>query len=75
MTHLEENGACLYIPRDSRSYALEAGLRMLTLRHLLVQDGDRYQANAKDLAVLKYYASSIEHLLPAAPAPAIPQAA
>ncbi len=75
MTHLEANGASLYIPRDSRSYALEAGLRMLTLRHLLDQEGDRYRANAKDLAVLKYYANSIEHLLPAVPALKVPQAA
>ncbi len=75
MTHLEENGACLYIPRDSRSYALEAGLRMLTLRHLLLQDGNRYRANAQDLEVLKYYANSIDHLLPAAPALIVPQAA
>ena len=75
MNELETNGASLYIPRGSRSYALEAGLRMLTLRHLLEQDGDRYRTNAKELAVLRYYASSIEHLLPPAAARAIPQAA
>ncbi len=75
MSKLEAHGASLYIPRDSRSYALESGLRMLTLRHLLEQDEDRYRANEKDLAVLKYYASSIEHLLPSAPALAEPQAA
>ena len=40
----DATGRSLYIPRESRSYALEAGLRMLTLRHLLEeQDGDRYR--------------------------------
>ena len=71
MTELEARGASLYIPRDSRSYALESGLRMLTLRHLVEHDGNRYRASAKDLAVLQYYASSIEHLLPAVPEPAV----
>ncbi len=65
MLQLEARGASLYIPRDSRSYALESGLRMLTLRHLLDQEGDRFRADEKNFAVLKYYASSIEHLLPA----------
>ncbi len=64
MSQLEARGASLYIPRDSRSYALESGLRMLTLRHLLDEEGNRFRANGKNFAVLKYYASSIEHLLP-----------
>jgi len=75
MSQFEARGASLYIPRDSRSYALESGLRMLTLRHLLVQDGSRYRANANDLAVLKFYASSIEHLLPSASALVVSEAA
>src|SRR5262249_33868893 len=75
MAQLESRGANVYVPRGSRSYALEAGLRMLTLRHLLEQDGERFRANSKDLAVLKYYAHSIEHLLPAETAVALPSAA
>lgn len=66
MSQLEARGANLYIPLDSRSYTLESGLRMLTLRHLLEHDGERYRANASDLAVLHYYAHSIGHLLPGA---------
>lgn len=75
MALLEARGAALYIPRDSRSYALESGLGMLTLRHLLEVDGARYRASAKNLHVLKYYACSIEHLLPARPAAAVLQPA
>ncbi len=63
MQALEADGAHLYIPRHDRAYALEAGLRMLVLRHLLLLDPEgRYRVNPADLPVLRYYANSIAHL-------------
>src|SRR6185295_12664300 len=35
MTELQEAGAHVYIPRQDQDYAIAAGLRMLTLRHLV----------------------------------------
>ena len=64
MARLEAHGAHLYIPRRSRTYTLESGLRMLTLRHLLEEQDGRYRTRAKDLPVLQYYARSFEHLVP-----------
>ncbi|HVT18017.1 MAG TPA: 1-acyl-sn-glycerol-3-phosphate acyltransferase [Thermoanaerobaculia bacterium] len=69
-------GAQVYIPRRDQDYAIEAGLRMLILRHLVeVRDG-LYAACPRELTLLRYYANSIEHLGAAAPlaqtVPAVP---
>ncbi|MFO1330009.1 MAG: 1-acyl-sn-glycerol-3-phosphate acyltransferase [Rubrivivax sp.] len=64
---LEARGAHLYVPRGDRAYAIEAGLRMLVLRHLVdVHDGV-HQLRAAELPLLRYYANSIAHLLPGTP--------
>jgi glycerol-3-phosphate O-acyltransferase len=65
---LENQSAYIYIPRNDREYAVEVGLRMLTLRHLVGQKGGLYQPVAKNLNVLQFYANSIAHLVPGAPA-------
>ena len=61
---VEARGAHVYVPRADRDYALTVGLRMLTLRHLVLEEGGLYRINPGELAVLNYYANSISHLLP-----------
>jgi glycerol-3-phosphate O-acyltransferase len=64
MESVEARGARVYVPRADREYAIEVGLRMLTLRRLLVEDDDGlYRLAPSDIAVVRYYANSIAHLL------------
>src|SRR6478609_9126593 len=59
---LERRGTYVYIPRADRDYAISVGLRMLTLRHLVLEEDGSYRANPKELILLKYYANAIAHL-------------
>jgi glycerol-3-phosphate O-acyltransferase len=59
---LEARGAQIYVPRQSREYAIEVGLRMLTLRHLITERQGLYRVNPANRAVLEYYANAIDHL-------------
>ncbi len=65
---LESLGSYVHIPRADRDYAIAVGLRMLTLRHLVLDDGDSYRANPDELILLRYYANAIAHLFKARPA-------
>jgi glycerol-3-phosphate O-acyltransferase len=69
MRELESRGAHVYVPRGDQDYAITVGLRMLTLRHLVVANGGLYAADPAELPLLAYYANSIAHLF-AAPPPA-----
>jgi glycerol-3-phosphate O-acyltransferase len=62
MKELEAAGANVYIPRSDREYAIEAGLRMLTLRHLVDETDGLYRARSAEMPVLRYYANSVAHL-------------
>ena len=62
---LEAGGAHIYVPRGDFDYALTVGLRMLRLRKLVEERDGLYQIRASELPLLKYYAHSIGHLLPA----------
>ena len=62
---LDTAGAHVYVPRRDLDYALDVGLRMLLLRHLVDEYEGLYSARLEELAVLRYYANSIAHLLPA----------
>lgn len=64
MGELAAAGAHVYIPRSDQDYAIDVGLRMLTLRHLLQEKDGLYSARMEELPVLRYYANSIRHLLP-----------
>jgi glycerol-3-phosphate O-acyltransferase len=64
MGELEAAGAHVYIPRRDQDYAIVAGLRMLTLRHLIAEEDGLYSAVPAELPLLRYYASSLAHLLP-----------
>jgi glycerol-3-phosphate O-acyltransferase len=60
---LEEGGSHIHVPRQDRDYAVSAGLRMLHLRHLVVEKEGLYHAHPEETILLKYYANSIAHLL------------
>jgi glycerol-3-phosphate O-acyltransferase len=66
MTRLSAKGAHVHIPRADQDYALEVGLRMLRLRHLVEEENGLYRANPREEMLLRYYANSIAHLVPAA---------
>jgi glycerol-3-phosphate O-acyltransferase len=64
---LEGRGIYVHIPRADRDYAISVGLRMLTLRHLVLEADGNYRANPKELVLLRYYANAIAHLFPVIP--------
>src|SRR4029078_12740010 len=62
---LEAAGAYVHVPRQDRDYAIDVGLRMLTQRHIVLEaGGDSFRANPDEMALLRYYANSIRHLVP-----------
>jgi glycerol-3-phosphate O-acyltransferase len=60
---LKERGAHVHIPRADLDYAIEVGLRMLRLRHLVTEEGGLFSINPGEITLLRYYANSIAHLL------------
>jgi glycerol-3-phosphate O-acyltransferase len=60
---LERSAARVYVPRRDLDYALDVGLRMLLMRHLVDENEGIYLAREKELPLLRYYANSIAHLL------------
>jgi len=63
MDGVEAAGGHVYVPRTDRDYALTVGLRMLTLRGLVLEHDGLFQANPGELTILRYYANSIAHLV------------
>jgi glycerol-3-phosphate O-acyltransferase len=74
LEQLDAAGAHTYLPRRDLDYALTVGLRMLLLRRLVDERDGLYVACAQELPVLRYYANSIAHLLPAGAPIASPSA-
>jgi glycerol-3-phosphate O-acyltransferase len=72
MRRLTATGAHVYIPRGDQDYAIEVGLRMLSLRHLVNEVDGLYSAEPRETPLLTYYANSIAHLFAT---PAVAQAA
>jgi glycerol-3-phosphate O-acyltransferase len=60
---LESRGALVYFPRRDRRYAVKVGLRMLTLRRLVVETDSLYHVVPGETGLLRFYANSIAHLL------------
>ena len=60
---LQAHNARLYLPRGDWDYAVSAGLRMLTQRHLALEAEGMFRAAPNELPLLRYYANSIAHLL------------
>jgi glycerol-3-phosphate O-acyltransferase len=63
LERLQAAGARVYVPRGDLDYALTVGLRMLRLRHLVVEKDGVFSTNPAEEALLGYYANSIAHLL------------
>ena len=61
---LAAQGAHIYIPRKDHDYAVNVGLRMLTLRHLVEEKEGLYRLVPDNVVLLRYYANSIRHLFP-----------
>jgi len=66
---LDAVGAHVYIPRQDLDYAIVAGLRTLTERHIVLENDGLFQINPEEKLVLRYYANSIGHLLPGVDGP------
>ena len=75
MARLAARGAHIHIPRADQDYALEVGLRMLLLRHFVLEENGLYRANPDEEILLRYYANSIAHLTRDSEALATPAAA
>jgi len=63
LKELESNGYQAYIPRGDYNYAVDVGVRMLTLRNILVNEEGVLSANPSEHTLLRYYSNSIAHLL------------
>jgi glycerol-3-phosphate O-acyltransferase len=65
---LDRSAARVYVPRRDLDYALDVGLRMLLMRHLVEEKDGAYVALENELPLLRYYANSIAHLVEDRPA-------
>ncbi len=61
ISELEEYGAHVYIPRNDHDYTIEVGLRMLTLRHFVIEESNLFRASPGEIKVLHFYANAIAH--------------
>ena len=59
MDKLAAAGAHIHVPRADRDYAIGVGIRMLTLRRVVLERDGLYRANPDDRALLAYYANAI----------------
>jgi glycerol-3-phosphate O-acyltransferase len=62
MRELEARGAKIYIPRHDHDYAFGVGLRMLMLRHAVIEEDGLFRPDPAQLELLAYYAGSIAHI-------------
>ncbi|MGL4437808.1 MAG: 1-acyl-sn-glycerol-3-phosphate acyltransferase [Bosea sp. (in: a-proteobacteria)] len=60
---LTERNVHVHIPRRDIDYAVEAGLRILTMRHLVLEEDGLLRAAPKERVLIRYYANSIAHHL------------
>ncbi len=51
----------IYIPRGDMDYAIQVGLRMLTLRRFVFEEEAGYRLNEAEKEILSYYANSLSH--------------
>ncbi len=63
LEQLEARGHRAYLPREDYNYAVDVGVRMLTLRNILIEDDGALIASDQEHAIIGYYANSIAHLL------------
>jgi glycerol-3-phosphate O-acyltransferase len=58
---LKGRHAHIHVPRQDLDYAIESGLRMLTLRRLVADSDGLYRAIPREAVLVRYYANSIAH--------------
>jgi len=64
VARLAARRAHVHVPRADQDYAVQVGLRMLTLRRLVQEDETGlYAARETEFPLLRYYANAIAHLL------------
>jgi glycerol-3-phosphate O-acyltransferase len=63
MRRLMAAGAHVHIPRQDQEYAVDVGLRMLMLRHMVLAEDGVCRSNPQDVTLLAFYANAIAHLL------------
>ncbi|MGL5115204.1 MAG: 1-acyl-sn-glycerol-3-phosphate acyltransferase [Beijerinckiaceae bacterium] len=61
MAELSDVGVHVHVPRGDQDYAVGAGLRMLTLRHLVNEEDGLYRADPAEAVLIAYYANAIAH--------------
>src|SRR5262249_42242198 len=59
LDELSARGAHAYLPRGDQDYAIDVGLRMLTLRRAVHAEDGQYRAEEEELPLLRYYAGSL----------------
>jgi len=60
---LEAARARVYVPRSDLDYAIGVGLRMLTLRRIVIERDGRYGVAPGEQALIEYYANAIAPLV------------
>jgi glycerol-3-phosphate O-acyltransferase len=65
LQRLATTAAHVHVPRGDQDYAIEVGLRMLRMRHLVAEQDGLYAVEPEEAPLLRYYANSIAHLLAA----------
>ena len=64
MNDLDTSGALTYIPHKDRDYAINVGMRMLKLRHIVDETEEGFlEVSERNMPLLDYYANSISHLI------------
>ncbi|MGD2135448.1 MAG: 1-acyl-sn-glycerol-3-phosphate acyltransferase, partial [Gemmatimonadales bacterium] len=65
--HLRRRGARLMRPERPATDILDRAWRTLTMRRLVVREGNGYVVLPRQRPLLEYYANSVRHLLPGTP--------
>jgi len=64
MAEFATTDAYVHLPLEDEDYAVEVGLRILSLRHMILEEDGQFTVSPKDRLLMTYYANSIAHLRP-----------
>jgi len=57
---IKKEGGVIYLPRGEEDYTISVGLRMLTLRHMILEKDGLFKINPNEKDLLNYYSNSIK---------------
>jgi glycerol-3-phosphate O-acyltransferase len=63
LRRLEQSGAHCHVPRGDMDYAVDVGLRMLTLRGIVLASDAGLEIAPGEAGLLRFYANAIAHLI------------